>query len=229
MTHRLARPRVRDQEPAEHEEHVHAEEPAGQFGRALVEGHDGQHGQRPHSIQPGRSSGRISGGRVSPAGLLFGQAVMLTSGYRSSQEKRRVTAIRSDLLGAEQVLRHPGQVIAHRCRGAVRVARPQRGHDLLVVLPVLIAPGGRRGHPCRLRRGATSSTASRCGSPPEPSRPFLDRPAPANPPCSSPCEGCADGRDPGAAERQPGVHRVLLRRRPQGPRRTRIPLARGSS
>src|SRR5580692_2826422 len=78
-----------------------------------------------------------------PAGLLFGQVVtgvMLTSGYRSSQEKRRVTGI--ELLGAEQVPGHPGQVIAHRRRGLVRVARPQRGHDLLVVLPVLITPGG---------------------------------------------------------------------------------------
>ena len=57
------------------------------------------------------------------------------------------------------------------------------------------------GLPCRLNRDprwplrtsvpvtapATSSTASRCRSPPEPSRPSSDRTAQANPPCSRPC------------------------------------------
>ena len=47
------------------------------------------------------------------------------------------------LSGAEEVPGHPGQVIAHRRRGPVRVPQPEGGHDLLVVAPVFVPPGGR--------------------------------------------------------------------------------------
>jgi len=41
-------------------------------------------------------------------------------------------------------------VSAHRRRGLVRVPQPQGGHDLLVIPPVLVPPGGRGAAPLQV-------------------------------------------------------------------------------
>ena len=52
---------IGDQEPAEHEEDVDAEEAAGQPGSALMEADDGEDGQRPDPVEAGRTVPRLRG------------------------------------------------------------------------------------------------------------------------------------------------------------------------
>ena len=82
---------VGDQESAEHEEDVHAEETARQLGGALVEPHDGKYGQRPHPIQARRACARVrryaSSHRIAAVRRL--PAVMLTKRYQPGPQKRR--------------------------------------------------------------------------------------------------------------------------------------------
>ena len=52
---------IGDQEPAEHEEDVDAEEPAGQPGSPFVEADHGEDGQRPDPVEAGRTIARSRG------------------------------------------------------------------------------------------------------------------------------------------------------------------------